>query len=75
MIGIIGQPNSEIHVYSKDGKRHFGAIIYEIDNTHYYVFDMPLDDERKSPNRIKKLTLNSKEEVEAFFSILKKLRG
>ena len=41
----------------------------------YYVFDMPLDEERKPPRKVRKITLDTREEVEAFFHLLNNLHG
>lgn len=41
----------------------------------YYVFDMPLDEERRPPRKVKRITLDTREEVEAFFHLLNNLHG
>ena len=41
---------------------------------HYYVFHMPADDERIAPKPVMKITLDNKEEVQAFFDALNKLQ-
>ena len=40
----------------------------------YYIFEMPDDDERREPLRKVKLNLKTKEEVQAFFNALSKMR-
>ena len=44
------------------------------DIEHYFVFNMPEDDERIIPKPILKITLNDKEDVQNFFNILNKLQ-
>jgi len=39
----------------------------------YYVITMPDDDERKAPPRKRKIELQTREEVEAFFKIINDL--
>ena len=41
---------------------------------HYYVFNMPEDNERVAPKPIRKVTLDTKEAVQEFFSALSKLQ-
>ena len=38
----------------------------------YYIYNMPLKEERQSPRQVRKITLQSKEEVQAFIDILSK---
>ena len=40
----------------------------------YYVINMPDDDERQAPKAVRKIVLESKEEVQTFFDILSKLQ-
>ena len=49
-------------------------IIPDDDIEHYFVFNMPEDDERIIPKPILKITLNDKEDVQNFFNILNKLQ-
>lgn len=67
----------ETNYYSADGTRHFAKHIHsdEKENDKYYVYEMPFDNERCAPRVIRKYTLETKEEVEAFFEILKKAQG
>ena len=41
---------------------------------YYYVFNMPDDDERIAPKPVMKITLDNKEDVQAFFDALNKLQ-
>ena len=71
-----GEPYTEINTYSKDHKRHFATrIITSIEDEDrseekYYVFDMPLNEERRAPKQVRKIVLETKEEVQAFFDAL-----
>lgn len=40
----------------------------------YYIFDMPDDDERCEAQRVYRLNLKSREEVQAFFTALSKIQ-
>lgn len=65
----------EIKITSSDGKRHFASIkqFSKNEDVHYYVYEMPRDDERNPPKPIRKITLESPEEVQAFFEVLNKI--
>ena len=58
----------------KTGKHLCTRIISEEGEEHYYVFNMPEDDERVPPKPVMKVTLNSKEEVQAFFDAINKMQ-
>lgn len=49
-------------------------IIYENGNEKYYVYNMPEDNERVAPKRIRQIKLETKEEVQAFFDALNKIQ-
>ena len=49
-------------------------IIPEDGDEHYFIFNMPADDERVPPKPVRKITLDTKEEVQAFFDTLKELQ-
>lgn len=87
--GFIGQLNKEkcdVEQYFEDGITimkikskttgvHFCTrIIPEDDVEHYYVFNMPLPEERITPKPVMKVKLETKEEVQAFFNALAKLQ-
>lgn len=40
----------------------------------FYVYTMPDDDERQPPKVVRKITLNEREDVQAFFDILNKIQ-
>lgn len=89
-VGFLGQLNKEmmdlenydypdgyiVKIKSKKTGKHLTTRI--IDNEHneekYYVFNMPDDDERIEPKGIMKITLNTKEEVQALFDAINKLQ-
>lgn len=48
-------------------------IIADDGEEHYFVFKMPLDEERIAPKPVMKITLDTKEEVQAFFDVINKL--
>lgn len=88
-VGFIGQLNKEkcdlekfyendltiIKIKSKATGTHFCTrIISEDGDEHYYVFNMPNDDERVAPKAIRKVTLTTKEEVQALFDAINKLQ-
>ena len=39
---------------------------------HYYVFEFPPNEDRIAPQVVRKITLDTKEEVQAFFDVLSK---
>ena len=88
--GFIGQLNKEMmdveQFYEKDcsimkikskqtGIHLCTRIIPDEGEEHYYIFNMPTDDERVAPKPVLKVTLNTKEEVQHFFDALSKLQG
>ena len=87
--GFIGQLNKEmmdveqfyqedvtfIKIKSKNTGIHLCTrIIPDEGEEHYYVFNMPADDERIAPKPVMKIQLDTKEEVQAFFDALNKLQ-
>ena len=89
-VGFIGQLNKEmmdveqyyeenmtiIKIKSKNTETHLCTrIIPEDGEEHYFIFNMPADDERIAPKPVMKITLDNKEEVQAFFDALNKLQG
>ena len=87
-VGFVGQLNKEMmdveqyyeqnmtfmKVRSKNTGIHLCTRIITEDDEHYYIFNMPADDERVAPKPVMKITLNSKEEVQNFFNALNKLQ-
>lgn len=89
-VGFIGQLNKQmmdveqyyekatsiIKIKSKNTGIHLCTrIIPDAEEEHYYIFNMPADDERITPKPVLKVTLNDREEVQAFFNALNKLQG
>ena len=87
--GFIGQLNKQMcdveqffengvtimKIKSKATSTHFCTrIIPEDDIEHYFIFNMPEDNERIAPKPVMKVTLETKEEVQAFFDALNKLQ-
>lgn len=63
-----------IKVFSKTSGEHLCTrIIPEESEEHYYVFNMPPDEDRVPPPRIAKITLEDRTEVEKFLQILSRL--
>ena len=89
-VGFIGQLNKEmcdvekfyeqdmtiLKIKSKTTGTHFCTrIIPQSGEEHYYVFNMPADNERIEPRGVRQITLETKEEVQAFFDALNKLQS
>lgn len=49
-------------------------IIPEDGEEHYYIFNMPLDEERVKPKPVMQIKLDTKEQVQTFFDALNKLQ-
>ena len=70
-----GEPYTEINTYSLDKERLFARrCIWDTGEEKYYIFEMPDNDERCAPIPVQRITLTSKEEVQAFFDAIKKLQ-
>ena len=66
-----------IKVYSKNNGTHFCTRIMPKttdEEGHYYIFNMPADNERCEPIAIQKIKLETREEVQNFFDILSKIQ-
>ena len=63
-------------IKSKARGVHFCTrIIPDDDVEHYYIFNMPLAEESVPNKPVLKITLDNKEEVQAFFNVLNKLQS
>lgn len=63
-----------IKTYSKKTNRLLCAReILEDGNENYYVFEMPLPEERIAPKPVRKVTLETREEVQNFFNALSQI--
>lgn len=49
-------------------------MITNNNNEFYYIFEMPDDDERVEPKPVMKITLDDRNDVQAFFDILNKIQ-
>ena len=70
---------NEDNIHIKLVSKKTGHVISEriIDaeqNETYYIYELPENDERMAPKKIRQYRLESKEEVQAFFDILNKLQ-
>ena len=64
-----------IKVIGQETKVHFCTeIIDKEGNQYYYIFNFPAPEERRPPIAKQKITLKTKEEVQAFMNILSKLQ-
>ena len=64
-----------IKVVSKATGTHLCThIIPSEGEEHYYIFNMPADNERVPPKPVMKITLENKDEVQAFFNALGELQ-
>lgn len=72
----ITSDNDGLLYTSIDKKRTFAALVNNTndDSYKYYVIDMPLPEERIAAKPIRKITLETQEEVQAFFDILNRLK-
>lgn len=87
-VGIIGQINpktSDIETYheeygtvikikNKDGVHFTTRIIPYEGEEEYYVFTLPRGEDCLPPKAIRKITLDTKEEVQTFFDVLNKIQ-
>ena len=88
-VGFIGQLNKEmcdvemfyekdltiIKIKSKSTNTHLCTrIIPQSGNEHYYIFNMPADNERVAPKPVMKIHLETQEEVQSFFNALNKMQ-
>ena len=86
--GIIGQINpktSDIETYhedygtiikikNKEGVHFTTRIIPTEGEEQYYIFTLPQGEDCLPPKKIRKITLETKEEVQAFFDVLNKVQ-
>ena len=72
----IDKKHTAAKIYSKKtGKCLCSRVAYSAetgdpDPEKYYIFEMPDNDERKAPTPIRKIVLETKEQVQAFFDFL-----
>jgi hypothetical protein len=63
-----------IKIVSKKGIHFTTRIIPDEGEEGYYVFNLPSAEESLPPKAIRKITLETQEEVQAFFNALNKLQ-
>lgn len=88
-VGFIGQLNKQmmdveqtykddsniLSIYSKNTGKHLCTRIISQNGTEkYYVINMPEDNERVAPRRVRQIKLETQEEVQAFFDVLNKIQ-
>ena len=69
----VGEETTFIKVFSKTSGVHLCTRIIDDSEEFYYIFNMPPDKDRIPPQAVKKITLETREEVEAFFNAISKL--
>ena len=86
--GVVGQINPKtsdvekyhndigttIKIKSKKGIHFTTRIITNEDGEHYYVFNLPRGEDCLPPKAVRKITLDTTEEVQAFFEVLSKIQ-
>lgn len=65
-----------LKIYSDNTGTHLCSRFLNEDTgeEYYYVFNMPEDSERRAAPAKRKITLETKEEVQAFFDVLNKIK-
>ena len=61
-------------ISKKTNKLITKRIIHENGEEQYFIYEMPDNDERTAPKRIRQITLETREEVEHFFKALSELQ-
>ena len=66
-----------VKIISNKTNKHLSSRINdaELEEEHYFIFNYPDNDERIEPKPVRKITLETKEEVQAFFDALSKLQS
>ena len=86
--GVVGQINPKtsdveeyhddigttIKIKNKNGVHFTTRIITNDGEEHYFVFNLPRGEDCLPPKKIRKITLETQEEVQAFFDALSKLQ-
>ena len=64
-----------LRIFAKnDSERLFAEQVIKDEEVQYFVYEMPHDNERRAAKAIRKIVLESPEEVKAFFDILNKVQ-
>lgn len=65
---------TSIRIRNKAGTHFTTRNISDDGEEHYYVFELPRGEDCLPPKAIRKITLETKEEVQAFFDALNKIQ-
>ena len=63
-----------VHIVSADDERRFAKIVSTEEETRQYVYEMPRNEERQAAKPVRKITLGTKEDVQAFFNALQQIQ-
>ncbi len=69
-----GDSGTIIDIKNKEGVHYTTRIIPEDGEEKYYVFNLPRGKECLPPKAIRKITLETQDEVQAFFDVLNKIQ-
>lgn len=59
-------------ISNKTGKVLAAQEVYSNEENAFFIYEMPDDDERRAPPKVRKIVLETEEEVKAFFELLNK---
>lgn len=64
-----------IRIFAKDDyERCFAEQVIKPEEIIYFIYELPKDEERNAPKPIRKVVLETKEEVQRFFEILAQIQ-
>lgn len=68
------EKNTFIKIMSKKTGKHLSTrIVSPHEPDHYFIFNIPDNDERQAGKPVRKIVLETKEEVQSFFDALSKI--
>lgn len=59
-------------ISNKTGKVLAAQEVYSDEESNFFIYEMPDDDERRAAPKVRKIVLETEEEVKAFFKLLNK---
>ncbi len=59
-------------ISNKTGKILAAQEVYSDEESNFFIYEMPDDDERRAAPKVRKIVLETEEEVKAFFELLNK---
>ena len=59
-------------ISNKTGKVLAAQEVYSDEESNFFIYEMPDDDERRAAPKVRKIVLKTEEEVKAFFELLNK---